>query len=770
MVSLMRPEPKSASPRDAAAVVLGYLNFSSGAFDPAAWRAMDELFADLEPEVDGVVAERSDAAARVAGLLRDRLATLEATEPAFRDATQARAALAAVFDRLLPAYRSFHADLLEHQPPGGLERPFFVMAAAQAALAEGPGDDAPAATAGALERLNDYVGWRPVAVLENGRLCTPYRHERVRPVGLHLAQAGTAHGRYHGLVAGALEILAETPPGLLAQADFSLEALEELAFDPRSFDFMHPAASRPNYLFGLWDPSRIDGQGRYRRLVVQQTTLDGILSWPAACLAAGGQADLAPQWRLESAAVLAGVLIMASGLSGHGPGSLQAAMPLAELLPRIAGYRDEFYRWLLTRLPDGHRQRLEEEARLQRQAFGGVRRHINATLAARRARQVESVALAGIYARLGRAGAAERMATAVTATAARMFARITGQVVAAQGALRRGDVDGACADLDVAAGLLLRAVECGAAVDPWNILGFAGQFPLHEPGGESVADARVDDLVQATGSILGGYAEAWRRGESLGRHDAARRIETSLERLAAWWDRFATTTVSGVPHLSGREVLETAREVVQSLERRRAVGAVPPPGFWRREVASFSSPRSHAQALDALLEEGDVDGASGLLVHWASLLEDVAIERHGGLWLAAAGRWLAAASADVTPEGRTRVRRFLELAEANVAAITDVIETAAAGREPGERDSGRVPGAAGDPLDEDLPDPDESVAAAYESMVWRDSADDGVDGGMIDVDSPAGSAPGGPQAIEDAAGFLHGFFGLLLQVVLGWCR
>ena len=43
--------------------------------------------------------------------------------------------------------------------------------------------------------------------------------------------------------------------------------------------------------------------------------------------------------REESAAVLAGVMLMASGLSGRGPGAPQAGMPLAELLPRIQAGR-----------------------------------------------------------------------------------------------------------------------------------------------------------------------------------------------------------------------------------------------------------------------------------------------------------------------------------------------------------------------------------------------------------------------------------------------
>ena len=765
----MPTDVKPARAPDPAALVLGYLNFSSGAFDPAAWRACSDLYAGLEPaDADGVVGESPDSAGRLAAILVTRLGELEPAEPAFRDATQARWVLDAVFNHVLPGYHRFHADLLEHQPPGGLDRPYFVMAAAQAVLATSSGgDDFAEAAARAIDRLNDYVGWRPVAVLENGRLSEPYRHERVRPVPLYVAGAGPAHGRYGGLVAGAIDILRDAPPELVQQADFDLELLEELAIDPRAFDFLHPAASRPNYLFGLWDPARIDAQGNYRRMVVQQATLDGILSWPQADAAGDRDGVPAADLRWEASAVLAGVMLMASGLSGHGPGARQAGLPLAELLPRIAGYRDGFYRWLLTRLPDVHRSRLEDEARRMRQPFGGVRRHINTVLAGRRARQVESVALAAVLARIGRAAGAERMAAAVPAASARMFARITSRVVAAQQALRRADDAVAALDeLDAAADLLVRAVGCGAAVDPWNILGLSGQFPLHEPGGESLPDPRVDDLVNVTGSILDGYAAAWRQAGLAGPPRVADRAAAALERLAGWWDRFATTTVSGVPHLSGREAFAAAREVIAALNRRReSAPAAPPPGFWRREVAAFTSPRTHAEAADALLREGDLDGALGLLVHWASLLEGDAVERSGPIWLAAANRWMSQACADPSPEGRGRVRRFLELVEANTSAVVDLIETVAVGREPGDRR-----GAAGEEdTADDQPDGEESVAAAYESMVWRDSADDGVDGGMIDVDAPGGSTAGGLAAVEDAAEFLIGVGTLVRQAVTVWC-
>jgi len=762
----MPSPPKPPAAKDAAALVLGYANFSSGAFDPAVWRAFNQLYADLEPaDESGEVAERPDTSSRVAGRLRDRLAALEGTEPAFADSGQARWVLDTTFDHLLPAYRAHHADLLEHQLPGGLERPFFVMAAVRSLLAEGC-PEADDAVPRAIDRLDDYVGWRPLAVLENGRLSSPYPHERVRPIPLFVAGAGVAHGRYRDLVDGAIGILEGVPAELLRQADFDLAALEELAIDPRAFDFLHPAASRPNYLFGLWDPGRIDDQGRYRRMVVQQATLDGILSWPAACRTSDQPAAAEAERRWESSAVLAGVMLMASGLSGHGPGSPLAALPLAELLPRIAAYRDEFYRRLLASLPDDHRDRLEQESRRMRQPFGGVRRHINAVLAGRRARQVENVALAAALARLGRSGAAERIVAAVPAASARLLARITGRVVAAQRQLwRNADADAAVGELDEAVDLLHRGVDCGGLVDPWNILGLGGQFPLHEASGESLPDPRVDDLVAATETILDGYAAAWRHAALAGDALIAARAVDALRRLAVWWDRFATTTVSGVPHLSGREILDSAGEVIASLERRREYAdAAPPPAFWRQQVSEFTSPRSHAQAAAMLLDEGDLDGAAGLLIHWASLLEGEAVGRNGPAWLTAATRWTHLACQDRAPPARARVRRFLELVEANVAGALDVVEAAARAHRPGAPTAEMFDSQGdGHPADE------EQVAAAYESMVWRDSADDGVDGGMIDLEGRGHDTTDGLAALEDAAEFLRGVLRLFRAAVTAWC-
>ncbi|MBT7730015.1 MAG: hypothetical protein HN703_14130, partial [Planctomycetaceae bacterium] len=693
---------------------------------------------------------------------------LHQTDPAFRNVDQAKGVVRIVFEQVLPAYREFHRDLLEHQAVGAIERPFFLMAIFQAVLATGgpwEGEDDNVVKK-VLYKINDYMGWRPVAVLENGQLSEPYRHERVRPLPIYIRGVGAAHGHFSRLVDQAVQILEEAPKELLGQADFDLDLLSELAIDPRAFDFLHPAASRPNYLFGLWDPACIDDEGYYRRLVIQQATLEGILSWSAE----SHPGVPVEQLQQESAAVLAGVMLMASGLSGRGPGAMQSGMSLTDLLPRIAAYRDNFYRWLITRLPGEHRLRLEAEAQSLQQPFGGVRRHINMLLADRRARQVGSVTLASVLARLGRIDAAERLVGLVPAASARMLARITSRIVIAQGMCRRGDnnsLQKAVEMLGEAKNLLMRGIHCGALVDPWNILGFAGQFPLHEPGGEALPDSRVDDLIGSVGNLLECACLTWQRSCLESNENIAKKASGLVEELASWWDQYATTSVGGIPHLSGIEMVQSAREVVTVLEERRTTAPVPlPPTFWRDAVADFSSARTHAAAADALLQEKDFDAAMGLLVHWITLLEGDEIDHSGNSWLVAAHRWLRSALTDLSDSGCSRVRRFLELVEANTAGLTEMIDIAASGQELRNRDESEA--VLSDETDDDQIGTDESVASAYESMVWQDSTDDGTDGGMLDVDLPTG-ASNPVVAVEEAADFLTGVIVMFRQTIVTGC-
>ena len=74
---------------------------------------------------NGDIVELADTVDGVADNLREALKQLHQTDPAFRDVGQAESVLRIVFENVLPAYRVFHADLLEHQAIGAIERPFF---------------------------------------------------------------------------------------------------------------------------------------------------------------------------------------------------------------------------------------------------------------------------------------------------------------------------------------------------------------------------------------------------------------------------------------------------------------------------------------------------------------------------------------------------------------------------------------------------------------------------------------------------------------------
>src|SRR5262249_4715345 len=134
---------------------------------------------------------------------------------------------------------------------------------------------------GALNHVNDFVGHRPIAILETRPKGEPYAHERVRPIPLYLRPTGVAWGRYRDLIEKALEILATTDPAILTEASFESGRMHALALDPRDYDHSQPAIRRPNYVFGEWDPPHLDSQGRYTRYVARQVTLDALLDWVA---------------------------------------------------------------------------------------------------------------------------------------------------------------------------------------------------------------------------------------------------------------------------------------------------------------------------------------------------------------------------------------------------------------------------------------------------------------------------------------------------------
>ncbi len=276
-------------------------------------------------------------------MLRAELHAVRGATDAFRQVDQAEAVLGLVFDAALPAYRQFHRDLLFHQTEETLFQPLFIGRVCEAVLQQGgPWHQSDRIVPAALHQLNDYLGHRPVAVLRTEQKIQPYEHEWVRPIPLWIRGAGAAGARIVNWSKPPWPSSTPPIPALLFEAMFALEQLDELAFDPRAYDFDHPVNKRPNYLFGQWDMNKLDNAGRCRRFVLQQVTLDAMLDR----LARHGRLPHR-QVLFEEAAVLAGTMLMGSGVSGNRPDAHDSTVTLATLVEKIAVYRDAFYEDLL---------------------------------------------------------------------------------------------------------------------------------------------------------------------------------------------------------------------------------------------------------------------------------------------------------------------------------------------------------------------------------------------------------------------------------------
>jgi hypothetical protein len=711
--------------------IVGYLNFSSGASDPRFLRSLNQLFGRLEPASNRrkprAASGSEPAWRRTYEALREGLAQLRETSEAFRRPEQAEGVLKIVFERLLPTYREFHRDLLFHQSEEGLFRPLFIGRVCEAVLSEGPSWDSPdEVVARSIKRLNDFIGHRPVAVLETRQKLQPYEHEWVRPIPLYIAEAGVAVGRYRDIVARALAILEATDEELLRRAWFDPKLLEELAVDPRAFDFDHPNNRRLNYHFGCWDPHRIDNAGFYRRFVLQQVTLDAMLS------RVENSAELPYEEALyEAAAVLAGTILMGSAVSGSGPDTHDSATTMATLLPHIASFRDAFYERLLGGLSGKHGQRLRAEAGPLQQPFGGARQHLNQELARRRAEQLQHVHLALLFARMGYTDAATRQAQKVPVAAARLRCEIDCRLSLAHQAIDRGELDAAAEHLPEIEDILHRAIECGALADPWNILGFSGQYSLFPAVENSIPDHRVDELLDLMSDIFDLYARLEKEAAAGGQAPLQTRLSQRLDALARWWDQFASIEVGGIDGVSGREAWQSAEDVSAALAAWHQGGpATGDVAFWRQHVEQFTSPKAFALLTEALMERKDAVASMALLVAWLNRSAEIPLLENDYSFYGLASQWMEdlwradAATGETSGEQRWPLaRKFLDYLEANAEEYW----------QPPRLELGEAALAAHDEDDFEQEEPeDDTFSAAYENVIYRDSTDDGFESDMLE--------------------------------------
>jgi hypothetical protein len=750
--------------------VLGYLNFSNGKPDPR-FQAHLARLAPLLLATDGTAPPNGAAFVAEAVSALDRLAGESA---AFRESRQARAVLDLVFGSVIPAYRAHHADLLFHLSADWFFQPFFVARVVEATLAQGgPWNEADRISAGALRQLNDFLGHRPLPVLENGRRHQPYDHERFRPVPVYLRGAGIAEGRHAALLVRALRILDETPRDLLAGAHFDPDHLDEIAIDVRAYDHSHPVYKRTNYTFGEWDPHLIDTRGFYRRLVRRTIILDALGEWMA------GATDLSPEEQLlEASAVLAGTILMASAISGAGPDTHDSSVSLTTLLPKIARQRDAYYQRLLGSLTGPHAERLRREARENQQPLGRIRQHLNLHLAHYGCRQMQRAHLAEMFARMGRPEAAREQAVVIPSTSARFETEVQWRTSLAWRHIEHGRLEEANTLTAEMVALLHRGIHCGAFVDPWNILAFQGQFPLFQTREDSVADQRIERLLALMEGFFGVMSRLVCEAAAAGKRELCEAASARFLEVAEFWDRFATTVVAELPQVKGGEAHQSAAGVVEVLlDWNRAGEAAGDIAFWRNHLDRLGTAKSYAIVVDVLLRRGDTLAAMNLLLQWLSEQDSVELEQGPHSFQGLARQWFnlvlprefvdaksrptaprravaEGASAAANDPGRTLtlLRRFFDGVEAGagtwwhapafeggelrfssgegMGAIFDA---------PPPNADDDLPDAAVDPTDET--DPDDLFEAAYENVVYRDSAQDGHQGETMDEGPVSETSP-----------------------------
>ena len=174
---------------------------------------------------------------------------------------------------------------------------------------------------------------------------------------------------------------------------------------------------------------------------------------------------------------------------------------------------------------------------------------------------------------MGNLEASSRQARIVPVASARMLSEISGRLTVGGLELKRGRVAAAVDYLAQLDDLLKRGIQCGAVVDPWNILGFQGQFSLFPAMENSVRDHRVDVLIHLVRETLGLCVRATAEAAAAGDERFLAQVQKRHAALAEWWDRFATLDVSGIESVSGRETIEAAEAAAAALTAWRRAGS-----------------------------------------------------------------------------------------------------------------------------------------------------------------------------------------------------
>ena len=722
--------------------ILGYLNFSQGSPDPQFRSALNDYFRTYQPMQPQVCASFKADSLR-------HLRELSNSNSAFSNANQAHKVLDLTIDHLLPGYQQFHRDLLFHLKPEEFEHPYLLSVMFESVLGHSQLWNDPAElTRVAVDELNDYIGYRPVAVLENQTQHQPYAHERFRPIPLYFTGSGTAFGPYERLIGDTLKFFGQAPSDIIQRAHFDLAELQELALDCRAYDHAHPVYRRTNYLFGEWDPSQVGGDHYYHRFIVRKIVVDALLDW------LNSQKEIVDEEEayFDASAALCGTILMASAISGSGPATHHSTISLTNLLPMVARQRDEFYHRLLETTDGARRERLTKHLESTRQPFGHVRQHLNRVLSRFGAQQLMSRSLAVLYARTGFTDASRIQASQIPALSIRFETEVRCRIRQVHYCLDLPD--GVCVQNLVSEieDLINRGIDCGAFVDPWNILGFQGHFPLFSSRDDSIPDPRVEVLIDVMEQIFQMLHRVVSVCTLNDQPEAADHAAEVLKRMSENWDRYATTVVEDLPPLVGAEFYNSSQSVARMMKHWQAEGAKPADMvFWRHELEHLDNTTSLAEVISALIERKDHVASMGLLMEWASKANELGLDATATSLTELLWRWVKLVVSTTlqqkdTASGFQQIKRLFDFLEANAGEFWLVPKLDRITYK-GKSDSSQR-GDLDDLIDWNKPEAssnwpgeegaeDDLFAAAYDEITYSDSTDDGQDSSLDDGGGPA---------------------------------
>lgn len=532
---------------------------------------------------------------------------------------------------IIEATRISRRELLGHLTPNDLAGPFWLIALLELLASRlaadsqhlQPGTKGILPTTGleilaplfksVLVEFHDFVGYRPVPVLESGRKVRIHSAERHRPAPLWWPGMGVAPIESGPLIARAVHWLGNAPPEILEEAGFNLSTLGELALDLREFDHSLPAAQRPNHLFGEWDAEKVDLRGHWNRMVVR-STLVRLLWEHVNHPGPGDPTDFGE--RLEEAGILlAGTILMSSGVLGWGPGATDPTKTLGLVVPRIARLRDGFYQQVMLKLPPAHRARLEGEARLLKQPFGRVRQALNRAVAVQRATQLQDRQLARLFARLGLEDLARERTGKLPVPSLRLAVHFDRLMARQKLRTLKGRksrlILGRCLNL------LKRGIRCGAFADPWNLIGFQGLYPISPAREDAVPDPRLEDLLSMVASLFREVSRAYAFASADSDRESQRLLRELLAELTEWWGKYPAKGDMDLDHPDAWSEQRSALRVARAIRIWRKRGEIPADlPFWKKVLSTLETGESVAEIFDVLVGHDDLLGALGIMIYW----------------------------------------------------------------------------------------------------------------------------------------------------------